>query len=312
MTPDGLLRQLKKRNCFIIAHYYKDGLAKGKWTTQKGALNALGVSQAELSLALKVAALPTAIVNLFESATGVTPYSVRVIREVIARDGLQTVFQRIGEHVAAGRTLPARAVLATINGQGAASRRALRYLGNPENKVLSKTLDSPKNISDRYHLGVTRGEWTTYSGCARALDISRKNMRDAVYLMALRDSLPVSFSEAELTFAVGRKLLALDKELGRQALLQRVRNLSPGGSEATPETVLRELNGVNVLTSDHYRIRIRKGRGTRRLIIECIDAGALLPYRRDIERAIRKVVKRVTVSPEEIEVIRSISNDREL
>jgi hypothetical protein len=309
MTPDGLLRQLRKRDCFIIAHYYKDGLIKGKWTTQKGALAALGVSQAELSLALNVAALPAGVIGLFESPTGVTPYSVRVIREVIARDGLQTVLQRIGEHVAAGRKLSARAVLATIKGQGSVSRRALRCFGNPENKVLKKTLDSPRNISDRYHVGVTRGEWTSYSGCARALDISRKNIRDAVHIMALWGSLPVRISEAELTFTVGRKLLALDKELGRQVLFQRVRSLSPGVREATAETVLRELNGQNVHPSDLSRIRIRKGRGTRRLIIECSDAGALFGYRRDLERAMRSVMKKVSVSPEYIEVERLISND---
>jgi len=124
MTRDGLLRTFKRRNCFIISACYEDGLAKGKWTTQKGALDALGVSKAELSLALKLHALPPGIIDLFESPTELTPYSVRVIRDVIAWDGLQTVVQRIGQQVGAGRKLPARAVLAVIKGRVSAPRRA--------------------------------------------------------------------------------------------------------------------------------------------------------------------------------------------
>ena len=53
MTHNGLLRIIKKRSCYLIAYLYEEGLAKGNWTTQAGASNALGVSQAELSLALR-------------------------------------------------------------------------------------------------------------------------------------------------------------------------------------------------------------------------------------------------------------------
>ncbi|MGY6129486.1 hypothetical protein ACW9YV_29740 (plasmid) [Paraburkholderia strydomiana] len=312
MTRDGLLRQLKRRNCFIISHYYKDGLAKGKWTTQKGALDALGVSQAELSLALRLNTLPAGIVDLFESATEVTPYSVRVIRDVIARDGLQTVLERIGQHVAAGRKLPAKALLATIKGQMCAAGRALDRSRNLENNVPKKTPDSPKNISSRYHLGEARGEWTSYSACARALGISRKNIRDAVHINALCSSLPVHFSEAQLTFAVGRALLALDKEFGRQALLRRVLTLSLEVEGVTPETVLRELNGETVQPSDLSRIRIRKGRGPKRLIIECNNAGLLFGYRRELERVIRKALRKISVIPDSIEKNRSLFDDPQI
>jgi len=300
MTRDGLLRTFKRRNCFIISSCYEDGVAKGKWTTQKGALDALGVSKAELSLALKLHALPPGIIDLFESPTELTPYSVRVIRDVIARDGLQTVAQRIGQQLGAGRKLPARAVLAVIKGRVSAPRRALGRPRNAENKVLKKTPDSPRNISSRYHGGVSRGEWTNYSACARALDIPRKNVRDAVYIKALCDNLPVRFSDAQLTFAVGRKLLALDKEFGRQALLNCVISLNLGMEGVTAGTVLRELNGENVQRTDLSRIRIRKGRGPTRLIIECNNASLIFGYRRELERAMRKVLKKVSVSPEPI------------
>ncbi|MFM0629618.1 hypothetical protein [Paraburkholderia xenovorans] len=257
-------------------------------------------------MALKLDALPAGLIELFESPAGITPYSVRVIREVIARDGLETVRQRIGQHVAAGSKLPTRAVLATIKGHVSASKRALGWSGKPGNGILKRTLDSPRNVAERYHLGATKGEWTSYSGCARALKISRKSIRDAVYIKALLDSLPVLFSNTELTFAVGRKLLALDKEWGREVLLQRARSLSSRVKGATAETVLREFNGENVQPSDFSRVRIRKGRGTKRLIIECHHAEFLFRYHRDLELAIRSVVKKLTVSPEYLEFARSL------
>lgn len=69
---------------------------------------------------------------------------------------------------------------------------------------------------------------------------------------------------------------------------------------ATAETVLREFNCENVRPSDRFRVCIRKGRGAKRLIIECNHAEFLFRYRRELELAIGSVVKKLTVSPEYI------------
>ncbi|MFP3565460.1 hypothetical protein [Paraburkholderia sp. SIMBA_030] len=299
-----------QRSCILIAAFYERGLARGDWTTQAGAVDTLGVSPAELSLALKMDELPATVIDLFKAPAEITPYSVRVIRDVIARDGLETVLQRIGQHVADGSKLSMRAVLATVKGQVSASKRALRRYHNIEKKILEETEDSPRNIADRYHLGVTKGHWTSYSGCARALNISRKKIRDATHISALWLSLPNLFHEAELTFAVGRKLLALDKDCGRQVLLQRARIIHSRmrGIETTSETILREFNDENVRPSDLSCVRIRRGRGTKRLIIECDHPDFLFQYRRELEFAIRSALKKITVSSEQIEFNRLLSN----
>lgn len=310
MTRNGVLGPLRKCNCILIAHFYEKGLARGDWTTQAGALSALGVSPAELSLALKLDALPAGVIELFESPAEITPYSVRVIRDVVARDGLETVLQRIGQHVADGSKLSMRAVLATVKGQVSASKRALRRSPAIEKGILKEAEDSPRNIADRYHIGVTKGHWTSYSGCARALNISRKKIRDAMHISALWLSLPRLFHEAELSFAVGRKLLALDKDWGRQVLLQRAQSiyLQMKGMGTTAETVLREFNNENVRPSDLSHVRIRRGRGTKRLIIECDHADFLFQYRRELEFAIRSALKKITVTSEHIEINRLLSN----
>ncbi|MFM0414786.1 hypothetical protein [Paraburkholderia aromaticivorans] len=310
MTDNGLLRSVKKRSCYVIEFLYEKGLVEGKWTTQADASGALGISQAELSLALKLGVLPDGLIELFEKPSEITPYSVRVMREVLARDGFEIVGQRIGQHVAAGNKFPRRGVLAMVKGQVFAPKQALRWSRESENRILKKTLDLPGNLSDRYHLGVAKGEWTSYSGCSRALNISRKNIRDAVNIKALRDSLPVLFAETELTFAVGRKLIALDKDWGRQVLLQRARSIYLKMKEigTTAETVLREFNNENVRPSDLSRVRIRRGRGTKRLIIECDHADFLFQYRRELESAIRSALKKITVTSEEIEIDRLLSN----
>ena len=72
---------------------------------------------------------------------------------------------------------------------------------------------------------------------------------------------------------------------------------------ATAETVLQEFNGENVRPSG-----IRKGRGAKRLIIECNHAESLFGFRRELEIAIRSVVKKLTVSLEYLEVARLMCN----
>ncbi|MEC5409958.1 hypothetical protein VOM14_30985 [Paraburkholderia sp. MPAMCS5] len=295
---------MKKRKCVLTAFLYRDGLAEGKWATQKGAVDALGISQAELSLALKLDALPAELVGLFESPGEITPYSVRVIREVIARDGLDVVVQRIAQHVSAGSKLSTRAALATIKGQAFAAKRALSGRGTSETAVPKGSSDSPKDLSDRYHRGVIQGKWANYSGCARALDLSRKNIRDAVCITALMDSLPYFRGMGGVTFVVGRKFLAFEKAWGRQALQQRARHLSFVMKGASIENILWAFNGENVQPSDLARIRIRKGRGARQLIIDCNHADFLFRYRREFELAICSVLQRLTLSGETIAMFR--------
>src|SRR5690349_7806795 len=81
-------RLISRRSCRIVADRYQQGLDEGRWTTQTGALKTLRVSQAELSFALQLRALPVEVRDLFEDEIDVTSHTVRVIREVIMRDGL--------------------------------------------------------------------------------------------------------------------------------------------------------------------------------------------------------------------------------
>jgi hypothetical protein len=94
----------------------------------------------------------------------------------------------------------------------------------------------------------------------------------------------------------------------QQALLQRARGLGLKMKGASADTVLRQFSGENVRPADLSRIRIMKGRGTKRLIIEWDHAGILFRYRRELKRAILKVLKTFTVSPEDIEFKRSNRN----
>jgi len=98
-----------------------------------------------------------------------------------------------------------------------------------------------------------------------------------------------------LTFSVGRKLLALKRELGLDELLLRARYKDSmydvGGR--TADNILSELNEENIRPASSFRrIRIKKGRGPNRLVIECKDPRLLLRYRREIELAISKVLKK--------------------
>lgn len=302
-------RLISRRSCLLLAQLYREGLAEGKWTTQLGALNALGVSQGDLSMAMQLHELPEKIVDLFEDDIDISSHTVRVIRQTIRRDGLSTVLGRIERSGASGAKHSKRTVLSIVKGRALESKKMLRWSGQNPEKIVSRTLDLPKNISDRYHLGVTRGEWNSFSACAKALGIPRRNISDAVAIRELPDSIRHLFRETALTFSVGRKLLALKREVGLDELLLRARfkdsMYNVGGR--TADNILSELNDEDIRpASSRKRIRIKKGRGRNRLVIECKDPGLVLKYHREIEQAISKVLKRRVRDVEYVELVREV------
>ncbi|TCG03483.1 hypothetical protein BZM27_48135 [Paraburkholderia steynii] len=302
MSSKRALRAIYQRSCLLVVVQYEWGLARGEWTTQAGASRALGISQAELSTALQFDSLPAELTDMFAEPAEISCHTVRVIRGVIARDGLETVRLRIRQHVAAGSKLPTKAVLALVKGRLSDARKALP----PSGKIITRSPDLPRYISDRFHLGIVNGEWTGYTSCSRALRISRRNISEAVSIGQLPDSVRSLFKETELTFAVGRKLLALEIDLGSKELLARASYIRSSAHEHTANHLLRELKGENVSPGEFSRLRIRKGRGSKRLIIDCDHAEFLFRYRREMEAALNQVVRKLTVSPEADEITRTI------
>ena len=299
-------RLISRRSCWILAQNYLEGIEAGKWTTQLEALGPLGVSQGDLSLALKLRELPAEILDLFEDQIGITSHTVRVIRQAILQDGIETVLRRVQRSGACGSKHSIKAVLGIVKGKVSESKVMLRWSGQDQDKVVARALDLPKNISDRYHLGVTNGEWNTFSGCARALNLSRRNISDAVAIRQLPDAIRHLFWEKELTFAVGRKLLALNDELGVEEMIVRARLIEPMFKVPgrTAANILSEFNAENIRPSTFTRVRIKKGRGANRLVIECKDSELLLRYRREMELAIRNVLQKRITSAEHVELIR--------
>ncbi|WP_125483232.1 hypothetical protein [Caballeronia choica] len=300
-------RLISRRSCRIVANRYQQGLDEGRWTTQTGALETLRVSQAELSFALQLRALPAEVRDLFEDEIDVTSHTVRVIREVIMRDGLATVLQRIQRSGACGSKYTKKTVLGIVKGKISESKRALRWSGQ-DSKIAARSLDLPKSILDRYHLGITKGEWNTYSECARVLNVSRRHISDAVAIGQIPDAVRYLFWETDLTFAIGRRLLALKNELGADEMLVRARRVEPMFKVAgrTAENILTELRAEHIRPSNFFRVRIKKGRGPNRLVIECRDAELLLRYRREMELAIKKVLQKRIENADQIELVREL------
>lgn len=280
--------------CFLVAHLYQRGLESGEWTTQAEASRALKVSQTDLSIALRVRSLPAELLGLFADISQVTTHTVRVIRGVIAQDGLEAVLQRIRPHITVGAKLPAKTVLALTQGRMTNAMKAAASASRRD-MYISRSLDLPMAVSDRYHRGIVNGEWTSYSACSRALRISRRNISDAVSIGQLPTAVRCLFSGSKLTFAVGRKLLALSTLVGNSTLIQRSNDLNYLADSYTSGQLLRELDGERLPPGARItRLRIKKGRGAGQLIIECHHPDFLLRYRRDMETALNQVVKRIT------------------
>ncbi|MDR5737689.1 hypothetical protein [Caballeronia sp. LZ016] len=299
-------RFLSRRSCWRLAMLYREGLADGRWTTQLGALSTLGVSQGDLSLALQLEKLPEPIVDLFEDRIEISSHTVRVIRHTIIHDGLSTVLSRVQRSGVPSKTLSNKGVLRVIKGQALGSKKMLRRSGQDLEKIVARPLDLPAHIAERYYLGVKQGEWDSFSACAKALHISRRNISDAVAISELPVSIRHLFGVQALTLCVGRKLLALKRELGIDELLLRAlcKESMLDVVGRTADNILLELNDEDIGPLDLRRVRIKKGRGSNRLVIECKDAALLFRYRHEMEGAIHKVLRRRLRDPESFEVIR--------
>lgn len=279
--------------CFLVAYLYQRGLESGKWTTQADASRALNVSETNLSVALRMGSLPAELMGMFADISQVTAHTVRVIRGVIAQEGQEAVLKRIRPHITAGGKLPAKAVLALVKGRMSNSAKAVSAARR--DRFIHRSPDLPMSISNRYHQGIVNGEWTSYSACSRALRIPRRNISDAVSIGQLPLAVRSLFSESKLTFAVGRKLLAISRVVTNSTLIKRSNDISYLAESYTSGQLLRELNGESLPPGAHItRLRIRKGRGAGQLIIECNHPDFLLRYRRDMETALNQVVKRIT------------------
>ncbi|CAN7430075.1 hypothetical protein LJR267_002854 [Paraburkholderia hospita] len=299
MSRKRLRRRIDQRSCILVASRYKEGFARGEWTTQAGASRALGVSQAELLMALRWNSLPVELLGMFAEAAEISAHTVRVIRDVMARDGLETVLERIRPHITVGRQLPAKAVLALVKGRTSDAMKAAALAGREEDRFVPRSQDLPMSLSDRYHRGTVNGKWTSYSACSRALRISRRNISDAVSIGQLPPGVRYLFKESHLTFAVGRKLLAIERVVGTSTLIGRANEIRGIARKYTAGQILRELNGENLPPGSPFaRLRIKKGRGAGRLIIECNHPDFLLRYRREMETALNKVVKHIVLAQE--------------
>jgi hypothetical protein len=292
-SRDASRRRIVLHPCFPLAYLYQRGLESGKWTTQAEASRALNVSQTDLSIALRMGSLPAELLGMFADISQVTTHTVRVIRGVIAQEGQEAVLERIRPHIAAGGKLPAKAVLALVKGRMSNSIKAASAARR--DRFIPRSPDLPLSISNRYHQGLLNGEWTSYSACSRALRIPRRNISDAVSIAQLPPAVRSLFSGSKLTFAVGRKLLAIAGVVGNSTLIERSNDISYLAESYTSGQLLRELNGESLPPGARItRLRIKKGRGTGQLIIECNHPDFLLRYRRDMETALNQVVKRIT------------------
>jgi hypothetical protein len=98
----------------------------------------------------------------------------------------------------------------------------------------------------------------------------------------------------------------LRDELGVEEMMVRARLIEPMFKVAgrTAANILSEFNAENIRPSIFSRVRIKKGGGPNRLVIECKDAALLLRYRREMELAIKKVLQKRITSTEYVELVR--------
>jgi hypothetical protein len=272
-----------------VAKIYSVGVSAGLWTTQAAAAELLQVSASELSRAVNIASLPDEILGLFSSPEAITEDGAKRLRKILANDGLSEMLVRASRLAASAHDKRASNVLAALSGRDfvAASEASKR----PQLKLMKTGQLHPLDVAKEFNEGMARGEWTTRARCALSLGLKQDLVSWAVRIDALPAEVKaLFFLEGSMTFAAGKQLLEIKRELGLTPMIATARRIDGCSGTRSSQNVLDELRGKNVLPFDEINVRVTRGRGDKFLKIECSDPALFVKYRKEIQEVVRRLL----------------------
>lgn len=273
----------------------------GDRKTRAEVMEWLNVSGPRLSRGIQVAKLPSEILDLF-SPSELTDYYARKLLALVKREGLPTIIARARSHATISNDRrPAVAIAAlqacppkTRVGAGKIptnmSHTIKRQIALQPNNEIRKRL--PLDIAKAFKAGEARGEWRTITDGAKGLKLPRTTVSRAMSIDKLPDEVKRLFMDDTLTPAVGARLIAIQNEIGMLQLKSNARNTERCSAIRPAKTVLHELDLSRSTWREKVKIHVRPGYQNKFLKIECSHMIVALLYRKEIEAAIRQIIKR--------------------
>jgi hypothetical protein len=255
-----------------LAKIYEGGLGK-LWRSKTEATRILAITyprirREHLTWASPIMEFPAEVLDLFKSV-GISIWVVRALCDARKAWGLPVLLEKAATVKALNKDL-SRAQLVGMLTAGICPQFDARPTPNQFNH---------KKIAKSYRRGLEDGRWSSFSGAEALLGINRGVIAAACEFFDLPLQVRRLFSDKTCTYDSCRKVLEIEKALGRKALIERATLISKSAHQDVPgaDVVIRLLAGF-VHNSAAVTPRIRIPRQQRKLIVElhCDDSRFLL------------------------------------
>lgn len=274
----------------------------GERKTRAEVMEWLNVTGPQLSRGIQVVKLPSEILDLFSSPSELTDYYARKLLALIKREGLPTIIARARSHAAISNDRRAAVVIAALQACPPKARLGAGKIPTNMSHTIKRqvTLQSnnenrkrlPLDIAKDFKAGQARGEWRTITDGAKGLKLPRTTVSRAMSIDKLPDEVKRLFMGDTLTPAVGARLISIQNEIGMLQLKMNARDTERCSAIRPARTVLHELELSRGTSREKVKIHVRPGYQNKFLKIECSHMIVALLYRKEIEVAIRQIIKR--------------------
>lgn len=207
-------------NPLDLATTYKAGLRGGLWKTHSEAALVLTepsapISRAFMQRAIAVSKLPNDILSLFDDNRPLTYASALKLLKVVSRDGVHEVALR-ARQMSGTKPPSVKHILHGLAGDKPLPTRSGRKPG-----VLRTEAEMPLALAKTYAEGVASGRWSSKTAASTALNLNKAEVPTAVRIANLPSEVLSLFDPSALSLNDGRKLLTIEKAVGRISLIAR-------------------------------------------------------------------------------------------
>lgn len=263
MTFDLSTKSLAK-DLLLLASVYQSGLGK-TWQNQTeaaGALARLKVTRAHINRAVRLNAMPRAVLSLF-SLTKVRDATARELIRIennLGRDELQRRAENID---AKGRRW--QELVAMLEGVPPPIRRRAEW----------KDV-TPMERASQFANGLASNLWSTVAEAATITGWDRPKLARAVAISKLPSEVLSLFDGSYMSLEVGETLIGIQRTIGKEKLIRNAMSLHDRPKRRTTDELLNALAGARDYSDMSLKIRATPTRISFEMTFDVENAEQLL------------------------------------
>ena len=264
-----------------LAALYRSGLGK-TWENQKQAAEALArlkVTRTHINRAVRLTALPEAVLSLFSSVQ-ILDRTARELLRVQRKLGAKQLEQRAAVINPEGRSWSE--IVAMLEGKEPVSPAyRLHYSGT-----------GPLERAAQFAEGLAANTWSTISEAAEVTGWNRRDLSTAIAISNLPLAVISLFDGKNLSNNVGKTLIGIERAIGAEKLLRNARAIHDRPKRRTTDELINALAGTGGSSGMSLNIRGTPSTLTFEMTFQVEDAEQLIVNAVDVESMIRAVLRK--------------------